>query len=303
MDEKQVSGTALMSAYIRGYHAMHDAPLIFDDFLAHRLLTEQERTILEQHLSKYIQAIDPAKAASCPDHTTALAWSMQFMAGNFLSRARYAEDSLEEAIKSGIQQYVILGAGMDTFAYRYPEMLEHLQVFEVDHPSTQAFKRNRIADLGWKESAKLQFVPIDFTKESLAIALTRSSYNPQAPSFFSWLGVTHYLPHEAVFATLRSIVDIAPVGSIVVFDYYDTDAFVPEKAAKRVQVILKSTRQIGEPVNSGFDPTTIASNLSGLGLRLVENLDPSDIQRRYFQGRTDGYYASEHVHYARAVVE
>ncbi len=198
---------------------------------------------------------------------------------------------------------MILGAGMDTFAFRRPDMLEKLQVFEVDHPATQAFKRSRLSELCWEQPANLHFVPVDFTKESLAAALTRSSYNPQALSFFSWLGVTIYLPREAVFATLRAIADTAPAGSPVIFDYMDTDAFVPGRAAKYVQVMLKRNQRLGEPVmNAGFDPSTLAVDLARLGLRLHESLSPTDIDGFFFQGRTDGYHAREHMHYAQAVV-
>ena len=108
-----------------------------------------------------------------------------------LGRSRYTEDSLEKAVEQGVKQYVILGAGFDTFAFRCPEILEKLQVYEVDHPATQAFKRSRLAEAGWELPPQLHFVPVDFEQESLAEALTRSSYDPQAPSFFSWLGVTY----------------------------------------------------------------------------------------------------------------
>ncbi len=132
----------------------------------------------------------------------------------------------------------------------------------------------------------------------------RSSYDPQVPSFFSWLGVTYYLTRGAVFATLRAIADIAPAGSAVIFDYLDTDAFIPEKAAKRVQVMIRDARQIaGEPMITGFDPSSLAAELASTGLRLQEDLSPSDIQGLYFQGRKDGYYACEHLHFAWAVVE
>lgn len=102
-----------------------------------------------------------------------------------VSRARYAIDCLEEAVRQGVKQYVILGAGMDTFAFRRPEMLEQLQVFEVDHPAKQDSKRHRLAELGWKQPAQLHFVPVDFTQENLATALTRTSYDPQKLSFFT----------------------------------------------------------------------------------------------------------------------
>ncbi len=308
MKENQVSYTALLQAYVRGYHAMHGAPKIFEDFLAHRLLREEERLLFEQQFTppvQLIESIDPVSAASCHDQAARLAWAMRAIpsTSHTISRSRYTEDILEEAVRQGVQQYVILGAGMDTFAFRRLEMLEQLQVFEVDHPATQSFKRSRMAELGWELPVQLHFIPVDFTQERLAEALARSSYDPQKLSFFSWLGVTYYLPRETVFATLRAFADMAPAGSTVIFDYMDTDTFVPGKAAGRMQMAVEKCREWGEPLITGFDPSILASDLAGLGLCLHENLSPADIQERYFQGRTDGYYACEHVHFARAALE
>lgn len=256
------------------------------------------------NLAEALKFFDPERAASNPNQETALAWVIQDCNGpTTLSRARYAEDSLEEAIRQGVQQYVILGAGMDTFAFRRPDMLEQLQVFEVDHPATQAFKRSRLTELGWEHPAELHFVPVDFTKENLVAALKRSSYDPQKLSFFSWLGVTMYLTRNVVFATLQAIADIAPAGSTIIFDYYDTDAFNPDRSSKRMQKEQEIVRLVGEPMKEGIDPSTLAADLEGIGLLLYENLSPADIEERYFKGRTDGYHAFEHVHFAWAVVD
>lgn len=304
MEENQVSVTALITAFSRAYHATHDAPKIFDDHLAYHLFTDEEFTNMGRNLAEALKFFDPERAAACPDQATALAWVMRAQTAPItLSRSRYTEDNLETAVKQGVRQYVILGAGMDTFAFRRPELLRQLQVFEVDHPATQAFKRHRLAELGWEHPAQLHFVPVDFAKESLVAAFKRSSYDPRTFSFFSWLGVTYYLTRDVVFDTLRSIADIAPAGSTIIFDYLDTDAFVPERAAIRVQRMQEVARRAGEPMKAGFDPSTLAADLASIGLRLHENLSPSDIEGRYFQGRTDGYHAFEHVHFARVVVD
>ncbi|MFZ5644718.1 MAG: class I SAM-dependent methyltransferase [Bacillota bacterium] len=308
MKENQVSRTALLMAYVRGYHATHGDLKIFEDNLAYQLLKDDERAIFDEQFTppvELIKAVDPVGAASCHDQAACLAWALRVIpsASHSLSRSRYTEDALEEAVGQGVRQYVILGAGMDTFTFRRPEMLEQLQVFEVDHPATQDFKRSRIAELGWDLPAQLHFIPVDFTRESLTESLGRSAYNSQALSFFSWLGVTYYLPTEAVFATLKACAEVAPSGSSVIFDYMDTDAFVPGRAAKRIQMSMEKCREWGEPLITGFEPSTLAEELAHIGLRLQEDLSPSDIQERYFQGRTDGYYACEHVHFAWAVVE
>ena len=115
--------------------------------------------------------------------------------------------------------------------------------------------------MGWKHPAKLHFIPIDFTKESLVTALTSlSSYEPKVKSFFNWLGVTYFLIREDAFTTFRSITEIAPAGSIVVFDYLDTDAFIPEKSSPQMQKSLEYLIKIGEPMITGFNPSTLGES-------------------------------------------
>ncbi len=305
MEEKQLSLTAIMSAYLRAYHSLHDNPKIFDDFLAHCVIPEERQALIEQGLVSSLQFSDPGRAAACPDRATALEWVIRTMTGppNILSRSRYTEDNLIEAISQGVKQYVILGAGLDTFAFRYPDLVNHLRVFEVDHPATQTFKRNRLTELKWALPPNLFYVPFDFTQGDLAAALIKSSYDMQVKSFFSWLGVTMYLSRDEVFATLRAIADIAPAGSTVVFDYLDTDAFDPGKAAPRVRGMLEMARYAGEPMQTGFEPSSLAAEMARLGLRIHDNLSPSDIEKKYFRDRTDGYYACEHVHFALAVID
>lgn len=140
-------------------------------------------------------------------------------------------------------------------------MIEQLQLFEVDHPATQNFKFHRLAELKWEILPQMHFVPVDFTQESLAAALFHTFYDTTALSFFSWLGVTYYLSYDVVLSTLRSIADISPVGSIVVFDYLDTDAFDLDKAAPRVKGMLLSAKQIGEQMNAGFNPSLYLQNM------------------------------------------
>lgn len=304
MENNQVSLTALTSAFVRAYHAKHSTPKIFDDFLADEILTPEIKTNLEQNLPELLKAFNPEGAASCPDQATAIAWVIQEMmnASTLLGRARYTEDSLANAINHGAKQYVILGAGMDTFAFREPKLVEHLQVFEVDHPSTQAFKRSRINHLGWKQPEQLHFIPLDFTQDPLVSGLNRAGYKLKLPSLFSWLGVSYYLAREVVFATLRDIANASSPGSVIIFDYLDADAFAPGKMCKNVQVLHAIGQQVGEPLKSCFDPLTIDSDLEALGLRLKENLNPDDIEKRYFKGRCDDYHASSHFHFAQAVV-
>lgn len=301
--DRKASQTAIASAYTRAYHATFDSPKIFDDFLARQLFTQEELDSMGRGMLEFLKFFDPERANSCPDEASALAWAMRLHITSLtISRARYTEDSLDAAIHQGIKQYVILGAGMDTFAFRKADQLSQLHVFELDHPATQALKRKRLAELGWELPAHLHFVPLDFTKDTITTALQHSMYDSQARGFFSWLGVSYYLNRDVVFDTLRAIADVAPTGSTIVFDYLDTDAFDPEKSTARLQKMLRVLRQMGEPMESVFDPATLGTDLKRVGLYLSENLSPSDIEDRYFKRRTDGYNAFEHVYFAKAVV-
>jgi methyltransferase (TIGR00027 family) len=297
--EDQVSLTAIMTSYIRAYHSRFGQPKIFDDFLAYPFLPADRRILIENGLLDALNLDHGDLSTLGPQQHAALAGMLQAMgASNVLSRSRYAEDTLLRAVKEGIKQYVILGAGMDTFAFRHPEMAEQLHVFEVDHPATQAFKRARLAELGWQQPLHLHFVPVDFTKDDLAAALSASMFDPQVKSFFSWLGVTMYLTLEQVLATLSSIAHNTAAGSLVIFDYHDTD--FAHQAASHMQASF--AREAGESMYSIFDPSELARELATIGLHLNEDLSPAEIDNRYFGNRADGYKATPCTHLACAVV-
>lgn len=304
MEKNNFSLTALGTAFMRGYHARYDDSLIFDDPLAYGLLTEKERFLIARHWIDRLKSVDAAGTTMCSDEASALRRALQLYTGasTVLSRARYADEALRHAIGMGIQQYVILGAGMDTFAFRCPKAMKKVKVFEVDHPATQAFKRNRIAELGWKIPPGLHFVSLDFTESSLKEIEALSPYDPTALTFFSWLGVTYFLPRDTVLDTLAAVARISPAGSRIVFDYLGPDIAGNGKATERLKAIVDSLKALGEPLKTGFDPAALGPDLERAGLRLLEDLAPADVQMRYFEGRTDGYRASEHIHFALAAV-
>jgi len=209
---------------------------------------------------------------------------------------------LKEAFRQGVKQYVILGEGMDTFAFRQSEMMEELEVFEVDHPATQEFKLHRLAELGWKRPAKLHFIPIDFTKESLVSALTHHLMTQKLKVFSVGSVCYSVLATKNVLATLRFIADVAPVGSTLVFGYIDIDMFIPEKLSPQMRELIEYLNKIGEPVKSrGFNPSNLVEDLASLGFQLYEDLSPTDIEGRYLQRRKYGHY--EHGHFACALVD
>jgi len=284
MNENQVSNTSLWTAYMRAYHCIHATDKIFDDFLAYDLVPEDVREQIEQQIIP--EVFLPAT-------------------NNIVTRARYTEDILEEAIRQGVNQYVILGAGMDTFALRRQDLMENLKVFEIDQPTTQDFKLQRYAELGWKIPENLYFVPIDFTKQNLETELTHlPSYDPEAKTFFSWLGVINYLTQEEVETTMRSIANITSSGSILVFDYIDINELNLNKQSEQLQKSTEYLEKVGEPRKTGgFNSLRLAEDLASLGFNLVENLSPSDIERRYLKRCTDIQHSLRYMNFACAVIK
>jgi methyltransferase (TIGR00027 family) len=304
MEEKQAGITALITAYARAYHATHDSQLIFNDFRIAQIYTPEERIYFDQQLAGMLKMIAPQLEAQHPDPATALAWVMQLHLGPItLSRSRYCEDCLDEAIRRGVRQYVILGAGFDTFAFRQPQVSNLLQVFEVDHPVTQTLKQQRISAAGWQIPDNLHFIPVNFSHQDLAEALKKSAYDPKQLTFFSWLGVSYYLTKEEIEKTLQSLSQIAPRGSTVLFDYLDRDAFDPDKVSRSVRLMQEIARQVGEPMKAGFAPDELGEFLQYLGMALTEDLSPTEIAECYFKRRTDHYRAFEHIHFARALIK
>lgn len=303
MASKNPSGTAFMMAFLRGFHAMYDNIKIFNDSLAYDLIPEEVREAFKQHLIESAAEMAPELAKECTDPETSLRLAVRTMAGPVLARARFVEDRLEAAIGKGTNQYVILGAGLDTFAFRRLDLAGRLQVFELDLPETQEVKRLLLARINLEKPENLHYIAVDFTREDLASALAKSEYDPSQLSFFSWMGVTQYLPLEAIWTTLKDIVSLSKSGNEIVFDYYDKLAFNPEKASYRLKYIMERTKSIGETIVTGFEPSTLGMELDRLGLCLLDNLGPQEIQQRYFTEYNGDYSASEHVHLACAVVK
>ncbi|MGO9916252.1 MAG: class I SAM-dependent methyltransferase [Isosphaeraceae bacterium] len=200
-------------------------------------------------------------------------------------RTRFAEDALTAAVARGASQLVVLGAGLDTYAYR-TALAESLQVFEVDHPATQAWKRQRLAEASITVPSALTFAPVDFERETLAAGLTAAGFTAKRQTFFTWLGVVPYLTEQAVFSTLGFIATL-PGRVHVVFDYSNPPTLGPsedEYAASRQQLAAR-VASLGEAFQSTFETNALHDKLAALGFREVEDLGPAAIRERYFANR------------------
>lgn len=200
-----------------------------------------------------------------------------------VARSRYAEDNLQRAVAEGVRQYVLLGAGLDTFAYRNNHA--GLRAFEVDHPATQAWKRELLARSQIAIPASLRFVPVDFEVQSLPEQLLTQGFDSNAPAYFAWLGVVPYLTLSAFRSTLAYIAE-RPPGSGVTFDYGQPRAVIPRLERIAHDALAARVGQIGEPFQLFFTPHDIAGELSSF--RGIEDLGSTEMTARYFAGRSDG---------------
>lgn len=258
------SATADAAALLRAAHQVLDSPLIFADALAERLL-------------------DPAMAERIESDTSSLQIpALRALRASVAIRSRYAEDRLAQAAAQGVAQFVILGAGLDSFAYRNP--FPALHVFELDHPGTQARKRDRLRAAGIAQPAGLTFVPIDFERRAIAATLAEHAFDARAPAFVSWLGVTIYLQRDAVLRTLAWAASLT-AGSEIVFTYS-----APRDRPPATWSALAARAAVhGEPWITFFEPDELAAELRRLGFEDLEDLGPEDAVARYCRGRADGF--------------
>jgi methyltransferase (TIGR00027 family) len=282
MRASEPSLTAHRVARRRAVHQLLDEPLVFTDPLA--------LDILGPERARELRA-DPRRR-----ETNRFAVLLRA----FLAvRSRVAEDTLAELVARGLRQYVVLGAGLDTFAYRNPH--RGLRVWEVDHPATQAWKRERLAAAAIAVPDPAPFVPVDFEREELGTALARSGLDPRSPVFFSWLGVTPYLHIEAIDATLGFVAGATRAGGGIVFDYGVPPSRLRLRARILFWVLTRRLKRIGEPWRTFFEPDELVEKMRTLGFATVEDLSGETLNERYFAERTDGLRVGVLGHVLRAL--
>ncbi len=266
MKEGRPSATAQRVAERRAAHQLYDRPLVFEDPLAIRIIGSEAAAVLPG-----------SRAAS---NSPPLRGLRAFVA----ARSRFAEEELARAVARGVRQYVVLGAGLDTLAYRNPHA--DLRVFEVDHPATQEWKRGRLSAEEIPIPSTLTYVSVDFEHQTFAEELARAGFAPRQPAFFSWLGVVPYLNRETVFATLETIAAMCP-GNGVVFDYGVPRSALGFFERMAHDALSRRVALAGEPFRSFFDPNELVQELQRIGFRTVEDLGAAEIDSRYFANRSD----------------
>jgi methyltransferase (TIGR00027 family) len=265
--EAAPSRTAMLAAVARGLLRMEAAPpWVLDDAFALVLVGPAWQELRKGPVSLFpAEVVREVFAAIC-------------------TRSRYAEDRLAAG---AFGQYVILGAGLDSFAWRRPDLLRSLRVFEVDHPASQAWKLERVSDLALPLSDSQVFVPVDFEAGSLQDALRTAGFDWDQRALFSWTGVAPYLTAPAIASTLRTIAGAA-AGSEVVLSYRAEEPVLDEAGREFIRIYAPLAASLGEPLQPGWPVTEIERLISRSGLKVVDHPARADLQERYFAGRADG---------------
>ncbi|GAK59707.1 putative methyltransferase [Candidatus Vecturithrix granuli] len=277
MTNLNASRTAIRTAYIRAAHQLLDAPpRILEDPLAVTLLGPAA-----------VQRInDTVESYQTPERRA--------LRAHVVLRSRFAEDQLATAVQRGVTQYIILGAGFDTFAFRQPVWAQPLQILEVDHAGTQTTKRTQLAAMGITIPENTNFATINFEHESLRDDLLRYHISLDEPTFFSWLGVTMYLKEDAIDAVLKSIATF-PAGSEIVLTFAPPPGDSPSPFDQRAA-------KLGEPWVSYFEPDTLETKLRGAGFSSVEFLSPKEAEDRYFRQRPQDLPIPKRTNIVRAML-
>lgn len=278
MNSNEPSRTALMIARQRAAHQLLDHGSILKDPFAMTILGEDENDVLQFATAHPLASIGRLFTAA---------------------RSRIAEDALSRAVERGLRQIVILGAGLDTFALRNPHSAREILVYEVDHPATQEWKRQRLADAETALPPWLVLVPVDFEHDDLREALVAAGLQQNSPAFFSWLGVVPYLTDEAIGRTLDYIASVE--NSEVVFDYMEPPEAFSDELRQLEKVRAEQLQKIGERSVSRFEPAGIAAILRSHGFCEIEDINFQEISSRFgrgVQGLAPGH-AGLHVVHAR----
>lgn len=252
---------------MRGVHQLLDAtPLILNDPVSLTLLGNDTIQQIREN----------------PDHHRTI--EARALRAHVVVRSRFTEDCLKDAVRRGITQYVILGAGFDTFAFRQPTWAADLTIFEVDQPASQKWKISRIEEAGLTVPVNLKFAAVDFEVESLQDALLRHNVSFQEPTFFSWLGVTMYLREAATDVVLKTIAKF-PIRSEVVFTYTQPMDSISGFEAHFFKSLSKIVSGTGEPFINCFTTTQLEAKLYATGFKTIYFLSKDETIKRYFRDR------------------
>lgn len=279
MDQKSM--TALVSAFSRAYHSTQNSEKVFDDYLAKKILTENEYEQIVSNMSKGISFFNPSFVGRQEE---ALRWIVDNqLSPTPLARAAFAENSLENAVKIGAKQYLIFAAGYDTFAYRQSDWASKIEIFEIDHPATGADKQKRIKSVISEKPANLHYVSADFIENNWQNNLLACiEFDKSKISFCSLLGVSYYLSKQVFAETINAISGFIPKGSSIVFDYNDENAYT-DKAGERAKKQAAMAGAANEKMLGSYSYMELEKLLAESNFMIYEHLTPNEITEQYFK--------------------
>ena len=284
VDERE-SVTAKLCAFARAWHSNRSREKIYDDYLAYDLMGKEEYDAVYDMISRGFGGNIPQLSREDTEQII-----NEYIAPIPLSRIHFSESRLERfAEENGEIQYVICGAGSDTFAFRNDN--ENIEVFEIDHPDTQRYKLEKIRELEWNIRDNVHYVPVDFERERMCDKLLAAGFDPKKKTFFSILGVTYYLTLDVFTDTLKQMAELSALGSELVFDYPIKTGEFP----RRVERLEQITEGMGEVMRGGYDYNEVSRALYSLGFQIDTYMPPEKVQSEYFDGRDDGLKAFENV--------
>lgn len=287
---KDTSKTAVLVATIRAVHLRwHEPPHIFEDTFALQMLTPFWHAVAKYRPLKWLVG-DVILGVYRPVYPAVVL------------RSRYTEDELVKAIEEGTNQYVILGAGHDTFALRRKDLADKVRVFEVDTPATQEVKQQRVLNANGSIPDNLTFVPVNFEVDRLDEELVKAGFDSQQPAFFSWLGVTYYLTQEAIRETLERIASMSAAQSRIVFDFKIAKHMIDDDWRILCEKMEGFVARRGEPMLTDFTPQLLRDLMTRHGFTEVEMMTPEEQKRRYLGDRTD-ILPTEFFHFAQFSLE
>lgn len=294
MIDMHESITAKLCSFARAYHSSFNRQKIFDDYLAFDMMGKQQYDEIGKLIERNyeINVLDNKVGFS---GKAVYPITEKMISPIPLSRIAFAEKALKKFTDEKEKcQYVICGAGMDTFSFRNTN--PDIKIIELDHPQTRKYKLKRLNELEWNIPQNVQFVPIDFSKNDLSNVLLQSGFDKNIPSFFAVLGVTYYLTYDVFEDTVNKISQITSYGDQLIFDFPD-ETTLSNYAAPRVRDLAKITEKLGEPMQHGFSYKEIDDILNRNNFVVKKHQDPHEIQTAYFSGRTDGQKAYENIHF------
>ncbi|MBR1555054.1 MAG: class I SAM-dependent methyltransferase [Oscillospiraceae bacterium] len=283
MVQHQESTTAKLCAFARAFHSNRARKKIFDDYLAYDLMGRETYQTLEAFIREEFTG-----GEDISDFVN------RYFAPIPLSRLPFTEHRLQEFARNQKIQYVICGAGADTFSFRNDN--PDIEIFEIDHPDTQRYKLERIEELEWNIPENVHFVPVDFESERMTDKLLASGFDPNKKTFFSILGVSYYLTLPVFTHTLSQIAELSALGSVLVFDYPIKNQFIGRAGELEVM-----TEALGEKMQGGFHYNEVSRALYQLGFQIDTYLTPEKVQKLYFDNRTDDLRAFENVSLLSAI--